>query len=192
MIRIDSPDYPETKLAASLQSVETIKLINTTNKKLLSDSDDRKTSQLYSYHYNDNSRLLSTMVRVKKKDDFKIEAYGPLSKGIKEIYIKNPSRIQETPVSIAGLIDNKSALQTCIIPGSKRLDEVNVGLTPLTNTIQQLRQQPRSLLGKILGTQQIVDYSCLVVTYIPHSDSSDLSTKKRWATILSQIQQSLP
>jgi hypothetical protein len=102
------------------------------------------------------------MVRIRKRDDFKIETYGLLTKGIDPIYIESPSFNNTVPYSMLGLIDGKEALQTCVITGSSQ-----------------------SLASKLLGTDDRSDYSCLVLTYHPKSVKK---ASEAWTSIIENVQ----
>jgi hypothetical protein len=133
------------------------------------DSSDRMLSPLYQYQLKDGSRLLAVMVRVRKRDDFKIETYGLLTKGIEQIHMKSPTFNGSVPYSMIGLLGGVDALQTCVLPGTQKLDQVNVQLFPLVSQADRLAGNSRSLLSKFLGTDDRADYSCLVLTYQPKS-----------------------
>ena len=188
---IASPPYPSpllNKVFVTNQPLHTSTLI----KDLKQDSSDRKLSQLYQYKFSDGSELLSLMVRVRKRDDFKIETYGLLTKGIDSIYIKSPMFNPDVPSSMQGYIANRLALQTCVIPGSTRLDQANVQLIPLLDLIDQANRYNRSPLSKLIGIADQSDYACLVLTYFPsNTNQSHKVTRDQWSSFIARAQLAL-
>jgi len=182
---IATPTYPSL-LHSKLKTLSFIQGLATQSSIAIDkETSDRKLSPMYQYNFKDGSILKAIMVRVRKRDDFKIETYGLLTKGIDEIYIKSPTFIPNIPYSMIGLIAGKKSLQTCILPGTKNLDEVNVQLFPLIAQADRLAGNSQSLLSKFLGTDDRADYSCLVLTYQPHSLGS---AKDQWETIIHTVQ----
>lgn len=182
---IISPGFP-TLLNSKLKTSSFVQGLATPSSIVIDkETSDRKLSPMYQYILKDRSILKAVMVRVRKRDDFKIETYGLLTKGIDEIYIKSPTFFPEVPYSMIGLIGGKKTLQTCIIPGTKKLDEVNVQLFPLIAQADRLAGNSQSLLSKLLGTDDRADYSCLVLTYQPHSFGT---AKDQWPTIIHTVQ----
>jgi hypothetical protein len=182
---ISSPSYPsllhsKLKTSSFMQGLKTSSSIA-----IDKETSDRKLSPIYQYKLKDGSILKAVMVRVRKRDDFKIETYGLLTKGIDEIYIKSPTFIPNKPYSMIGIINGKKTLQTCILPGTKKLDEVNVQLFPLIAQADRLAGNSQSLLSKLLGTDDRADYSCLVLTYQPHSLGT---AKDQWEKIIHTVQ----
>lgn len=185
---ISSPVYPSilTSRLLALDSIEPP--ISTSSKLLDEDTSDRMLSPMHQYTFRDGSKLLAVMVRIRKRDDFKIETYGLLTKGIEPIYIKSPSFNNAVPYSMLGVINGKEALQTCVIPGTTKLDQVNVQLFPLLSQAEQLAGSSQSLSSKFLGTDDRSDYSCLVLTYHPKSVKG---ATKAWTSIIENAQLAL-
>lgn len=186
---IASPPYPSSQFTKSLVTIEP-QPFSTLIKDLKNDSSDRKLSKLHQYKFSDGSELLALMVRVRKRDDFKIETYGLLTKGIDPIYIKSPMFNSIVPYSMEGKIGHRYAFQTCVIPGSSRLDQASVQLTPLLDFIDHAKEgSSRSLFSKLIGTADQSDYSCLVLTYFSSTtNSSSKVTRDRWSSIVARSQ----
>jgi len=182
---ISSPVYPPllTSKLLALDSIEPP--ISSSSKLLEKDTSDRMLSPIHQYTFRDGSKLLAVMVRIRKRDDFKIETYGLLTKGIDPIYIESPSFNNTVPYSMLGLIDGKEALQTCVIPGTTKLDQVNVQLFPLLSQADRLAGSSQSLASKLLGTDDRSDYSCLVLTYHPKSVKK---ASEAWTSIIENVQ----
>ena len=182
---ITSPSYPAL-LSTKLKSFAIVRdSVPPSSIPIESNTSDRMLSSMYQYQLEDGSYLKAVMVRVRKRDDFKIETYGLLTKGIDEIYIKSPTFIPNVPYSMIGLISGKESLQTCVVPGTKRLEDANVQLFPLIAQADRLAGNRQSLLSKLLGTDDRADYSCLVLTYQPHSMRT---AKGQWETIIKAAQ----
>ncbi len=184
------PVYPERKMNSALKSTGTESLISMTKSTLKKDTSDRTVSPLYSYIYSDGSKIMATLVRVKKRDDFKIETYGLLTKNIEPIYLKNSSFVASTPPSLSGMIGKDRFFQTCIIPKSKTPEEIDFRLDRLLTTLKQVNPASDSLLDKIMGTKKYLDYSCLVLTYKP-SKASQLMPPNSWQIITRNVQKAL-
>lgn len=184
---ISSPAYPDEKIKESLNLINSTKLISMTVKSLNQDSSDRKASKLYTYLYADGSELLGTLVRVRKKDDFKIETYGLLTKNLSPIYIKSGIFVNSIPYSTVGSIGNRRAIQTCVIPGTNKLNENDIRLSELTAAVERLYPSSKTIFTKLLGTEQIIDYSCLVLTYKPSLRSPEIN-QKNWLSIVKNVQ----
>jgi hypothetical protein len=182
---ISSPVHPPllTSKLLALDSIEPP--ISYSSKPLGKDTSDRMLSPIHQYIFRDGSKLLAVMVRIRKRDDFKIETYGLLTKGIDPIYIESPSFNNTVPFSMLGVIDGKKALQTCVIPGTTKLDQVNVQLFPLLSQADRLAGSSQSLASKLLGTDDRSDYSCLVLTYHPKSVQQATET---WTSIIENVQ----
>jgi len=187
---ITSPIYPSVEIEKALGKIDSASLISFKKVILNNDTSDRKLSPLFRYMYDDGSQILATMVRVRKRDDFKIETYGLLTKNIDPIYIRNSSFINSTPPSMAGLIDKVESIQTCVIPKTTQLEQSDVRLNSLTSTVERLSPQSNTLLTKVLGTKKDVDYSCLVVTYMPSRKFQRLPSNN-WVTIVKKVQEAL-
>jgi hypothetical protein len=142
-------------------------------------------SPIHEYTFRDGSKLLAVMVRIRKRDDFKIETYGLLTKGIDPIYIEYPTFNNTVPYSMVGIIDGKDSLQTCIVPGTTNLDQVNVQLFPLLAQADRLAGSSQSLASKFLGTDDRSDYSCLVLTYKPKTVKG---ASVAWTSIIRNVQ----
>jgi hypothetical protein len=188
---ISKPSLPSNHLKVALNSLSEVPLSIVTNKSLNINSSDRMLSDLYRFRFRDGSEVSALMVRVAKRDEFKIETYGILTKNIPGVYIKNPSFLDKQPVSLRGPIDSKDSLQTCVIPGSSTLSQVDVRLSPLTATVHELSPHKRTFLTKLLGSDKPYDYSCLVLTFQP---SANMSTQQRlttWPKIVNEVQNAL-
>jgi hypothetical protein len=185
-----SPIYPEEKLKTALSKLDTYTLTSASHTTLDKDTSDRKLTPVYTYTYSDGSKVLGTLVRVKKRDDFKIETYGLLTKDIEQIYLKNPRFTDLIPYSLIGSIDERNSIQTCIVPKTTKLGEVDIRLSNLTSSAESLHPQSFSLANKFLGTKKNIDYACLVLTYQPISKDQKLNFN-RWTTIVRNVQDSL-
>jgi hypothetical protein len=187
---ISSPIYPEVKMENALKDISLGVLISSSETKLDKDSSDRKLSALYTYNYKDGSKILATIVRVRKRDDFKIETYGLLTKNIDPIYLKNANPVITVPASLSGTIGTEKYIQTCVVPKSKRLGENNFRLNDLTSTVEKLNPRSNTLFDKIIGTKTNIDYSCLVLTYKPASSLNEFPPSN-WNRIVKQVQGAL-
>lgn len=165
-------------------------LISTSTTKLDKDSSDRTASSLHTYNYSDGSKLLAAIVRVRKRDDFKIETYGLLTKDIDQIYLKNSIISPSTPPSLSGMIGQDKYIQTCVIPGTRDIKDSDFRLDNLTAIVEKVNPGSDSLLDKIMGTKKHIDYSCLVLTYKPATDSA-IIPPKNWPIIIKEIQKVL-
>ena len=185
---ISSPSFPP--LLTSMLNTSDIgaRLVSSESLQLAEDTSDRKLSSAKRYKFHDGSQLYAVMVRVRKRDDFKIETYGLLTKGIDHIYIESPTFVSSIPYSMIGLIDGVKSLQTCIIPGTSDLEQVNVQLFPLLSQADRMSGSSQSILSKLLGTDDRSDYSCLVLTFQPKSfkTSQDI-----WRGIIRTAQMSM-
>jgi|688.fasta_scaffold243535_3 hypothetical protein len=188
---ISKPTYPESKIKPALLSLSSSKLINSFAKVLDDSTSDRKVSSLYTYNYDDSSRLLIVNVRVKRRDDFKLEAYGLLSKGLKDIYLENSRLIGGPPFYLKSMINNQPVYQSCIIPGSRELDEIDVRLIPLTSVIEEKSEISRNIFSKLIGSSIKNDYSCFVITFFPDKKLNENDQLQKWNTLLSNLQQIL-
>jgi hypothetical protein len=187
---IFSPTYPAQSIKEALGSLDSEPLTSATQETLDKDTSDRKLSPLYTYKYSDGSQVLGVLVRVRKRDDFKIETYGMLTKDIEEIYIKNPRFTAMVPYSLIGSLNQKNSIQTCIVPQSTKLDDVDIRLSNLISSAESLHPQSFSLTDKLLGLKKDIDYACLVLTYQPASQDQTL-TSNRWKTIVKNVQTAL-
>jgi hypothetical protein len=185
-----SPTYPEQKLKTALSKLDTNILISSSHATLDKDTSDRKLTPVYTYTYSDGSKVLGTLVRVKKRDDFKIETYGLLTKDIEQIYLNNPRFSDLIPYSLIGSLNDKTSIQTCIVPKTTKLDEVDIRLSNLVSSAESLHPQSFSLTNKVFGTKKNIDYACLVLTYQPVSKDQKLNSI-RWTTIVQKAQDSL-
>ncbi|MEB3318200.1 MAG: hypothetical protein VKO39_08705 [Cyanobacteriota bacterium] len=182
-----SPVYPEEKMKRSLTTIDSATLISSTKKAVNKDSSDRKLSPVYTYNYSDGSKILAAKVRVRKRDDFKIETYGLLTKNIDPIYLKNSSFVKVVPPSLSGMIGNDKFIQTCVIPKSKQVEDSDFRLDNLLSTVERLNPTADSLFDKFLGTKKNIDYSCLVITYKPASNVKTLPPDN-WKQIIRSVQ----
>jgi hypothetical protein len=184
---INSPTFPSlftSKLKASMNN----RLISSKSFDLDKDTSDRKLSKVTRYDFRDGSHLFAVMVRVRKRDDFKIETYGLLTKGIDLLHIKSPLFNNKVPYSMMGLIKGLNSIQTCIIPGTSTLDQVNVQLFPLLSEADRLTGSNQSISSKILGIDDRSDYSCLVLTFQPKSIEG---AQNEWQSIIRAAQISM-
>jgi hypothetical protein len=188
---ISKPTFPSENMKESLLQLTSRKLISVKTFQSTSDSADRKLSSIHLYHYSDGLNILATIVRVRKRDDFKIETYGLLTKGIPELYIKNPRSTNSVPYSIYGLLGNRDSLQTCIVPGTTKIEQVDIRLGSLTAAVQSMDTTKSNLLTKLLGTEKVHDYSCLVLTFQASTLSSPLERSKTWVSIIELAQMAL-
>lgn len=172
-------------------SISASKLVNVSRINSDADTSDRMLSPIYLYRFDDFSRILAVNVRVKKRDDFKLETYGLLSKGVKQIYLENSRLLGGPPFSLYSVVDNKPVYQSCIIPGSKSLNDIDVRLVPLTSLIAKKSNSSRSILSRFLGLSEKRDYSCIVVTFFPDGKISEAAHQEKWTLILTTLQKSL-
>jgi len=186
---IESPVFP-TQLSKVLSHIGLSTLTSSTKLDFSKDSSDRKSSPIYKFFYNDGTSILATMVRVRKRDDFKIETYGLLTKNIDPIYLKNSTFIDSVPPSQVGSVGKNKFIQTCVIPGSTKLSENDFRLAGLTSTVERLNPRKKSLLDKFLGTVESIDYSCLVLTYQYPADLTK-QPPKNWSEIVGSVQKAL-
>lgn len=186
---IYTPVFP-SQIITVLSKVGTSKLTSSKKLDFNKDSSDRKLSPIYKLSYDDGTSILATMVRVRKRDDFKIETYGLLTKNIDPVYLKNSTFIDSIPPSQVGSVGQNKYIQTCVIPGSTKLSDSDFRLVGLTTTVERLNPRKKSLLNKFLGTVETVDYSCLVLTY-QYPSNSKLIPPKNWPLIVSSVQSAL-
>ena len=185
---ISSPGFPAL-LTPTLEALTSVDPPQSSKSiQLDAESSDRKLSPATQYIFPDGSRLYAVMIRVRKRDDFKIETYGLLTKGIDQIYIRSPLFNSSIPYSMIGLIKGVETLQTCVIPGTTDLDQVNVQLFPLLSQADRRAGSTQSLLSKFLGTDDRSDYSCLVLTFQPKSIKAGQSA---WRAIIQAAQLSM-
>lgn len=187
---ISTPRYPDTAMKKALAKINSASLTSETKIDLKKDTSDRKLSPLFTYNYSDGSRVLGTVARVKKRDDFKIETYGLLTKNIDPIYLRSPSFVDSIPHSITGLIGNRKSIQTCIIANTTRIEDNDIRLSALTSTLEDLTPHSNTLFDRILGTKKHIDYSCLVLTYLPPKSAAKIPNKD-WINIVTNAQQAL-
>jgi hypothetical protein len=187
---IISPSFPNVEMKKALTTVNSATLLSETKTPLDKDTNDRKLSPLFTYSYNDGSKILAVIARVSKKDDFKIETYGLLTKNIEPIYLKNSSFINSIPHSIIGMLGKTKSIQTCIIPKTTRIEESDIRLSALNSTLEKLNPRSNSLSDKILGNKKHIDYSCLVLTYIPQQSHQKIPTEN-WIVIVKNVQRAL-
>jgi hypothetical protein len=187
---ISSPIYPKEKMDQALKAISSEPLISSSETKLDKDSSERKFSALYTYNYKDGSKVLATIARVKKRDDFKIETYGLLTKNIDPIYLKSPSFVNSIPASLSGMIGKDKYIQTCIVPKSTKLDENDFRLNNLTSIVEKLNPRPNTLMDKVMGTKKNIDYSCLVLTYKP-ARTTNKFPPANWEAIVMNVQAAL-
>jgi hypothetical protein len=185
-----SPVYPEEKMKRSLEKINSASLISSSKKEVNKDSSDRKLSAIYAYNFNDGSRILAAKVRVRKRDDFKIETYGLLTKNIDPIYLKSASFVNSSPPSLSGMIDKDKFIQTCVVPKSSKLEESDFRLDRLLSIVESLNPTSNTLLDKFLGTKKNIDYSCLVITYKP-SPNSQAMPPDNWKQLIRAVQRAL-
>lgn len=189
---ISPPIYPARKIADALDSVDNSKLVTSSINSLDKNDSDRKFSNLHHYKFENGSEILSVLARVRKKDDFKIESYGLLTKNISPIYMKSPRFLDKVPYSMIGLIENKRSLQTCIVPLTAKTEQVDVRLSSLTSTVKLISgQNEENFLSKILGFKKRYDYSCLVLTYKPAAGDDQALNLKTWNSIVQNVQRAL-
>jgi hypothetical protein len=185
------PTLPEEKIRRALVSIPSSKLINISRINSNANTSDRMLSPIYLYRFDDFSRILAVNVRVKKKDDFKLETYGLLAKGVKQIYLENSRLLGGPPFSLYSVVDNKPVYQSCIIPGSQSLNDIDVRLVPLTSLIAKKSNNSRSILSRFSGLSEKRDYSCIVVTFFTDGKISEAAQLKKWTLILTKLQKSL-
>ena len=188
---ISKPNFPVGKMREYLLQLDYPSLVSFKKTDTARDSSDRKLSSIYHYRFSDGSDLYATLVRVRKRDDFKIETYGLLTKGISELYIKNPRMTNSVPFSIYGLINNRDSLQTCIIPGTTKLDQVDIRLSSLTSSVRNLNTSASNIPSKLLGTEEALDYICLVLTYQPSIALNKLARSRTWNSMIELAQLAL-
>jgi hypothetical protein len=138
------------------------------------------------------------MVRIKKRDEFKIETYGLLTKSFDPIYIRSPIPSDLSPYSAVGDINSREAIQTCIVQGTNRLDQADIRLQVLTSAVESLDPTPSNFIyKKLFGETNPLDYSCLVITYFPKQsvvDPNKVSIIKNkyeleeWKTLVKTVQ----
>jgi hypothetical protein len=187
---ISTPVYPEKKLSQALNTIGSSSLIATSKINVDKNTSDRKLTPIYTYSYVDGSKILATMVRVRKKGDFKIETYGLLTKNIDSIYLKNSAFVNSLPPSHFGMIGNDKYIQTCVVPKSSQLSESDYRLDNLTSIVEHLNPRQNTLLDRVLGTKVAIDYSCLVLTYKPSSSSTKMPPTS-WKEIVNSVQRAL-
>lgn len=187
---ISVPNFPDNQLSNVLKRVGSSTLTSLTKLHVDKNSSDRKLSPIYKYSYSDGSSLLATIVRVRKRDDFKIETYGLLTKNIDPIYLTNSTVLDIVPPSLLGTISNTKFIQTCIIPGTTKLEDIDFRLGNLTAIIEKLYPKKTSIFDKLLGTRKHINYSCLVLTYQVSSHPNDVSIKK-WQSLVREVQGAL-
>jgi len=187
---ISVPTFPENQLSNVLKRAGSSSQSSLIKLHVDKNSSDRKLSPIYKYTYSDGTTLLATIVRVRKRDDFKIETYGLLTKNIDPIYLKNSSFLDIVPPSLLGNVSNTKFVQTCIIPGTNRPEDSDFRLGNLTETVEKLYPKKTSILDKLIGTRKNINYSCLVLTYQVSSNPKDLSIKK-WQNIVREVQGAL-
>lgn len=158
------------------------------------DSSDRKPSPMYVYKFSDGSEIRSAMVRVKKRDDFKIETYGLLTKNLDPIYIRNPISSPLFSNSAVGNIDTKKSIQTCIVPLTTRYDQADIRLQSLTDSVENLKPNSANFFSdKILGRKRPIDYSCLVLTYFPGAKQTihEKAQLEEWKALVNRVQKAM-
>jgi hypothetical protein len=187
---ISPPIFPELKMKKALSNIEIGFLTSSSKIKLNKDSSDRTTSPLHTYQYRDGSKIMAVMVRVKKRDDFKIETYGLLTKNIDPIYIKSSTIVPSGPPSLYGVIGKDKFFQTCIVPKTKNINDSDFRLDNLTGIVERVNPRSNSILDKIMGWKKHVDYSCLVLTYKP-SNVSDQKPPESWQKVIRKAQEGL-
>ncbi|MFN9644483.1 MAG: hypothetical protein ACK6BG_05030 [Cyanobacteriota bacterium] len=187
---ISSPIYPEVKMRSALNNPELGSLASSTKTALNKNSSERTTSHLHTYNYRDGSKVMAVMVRVKKRDDFKIETYGLLTKNIEPIYIKNSATTSSIPPSLSGFIGKDKFYQTCIVPKATNINDSDFRLDNLTRIVESVNPSSASLFDKIMGWKEHIDYSCLVLTYKP-ANSSDTIPSKSWQKLIQDVQKNL-
>jgi hypothetical protein len=197
---IEAPQYPSSLIHNSLKTIKGDTLTSTSMTTLQNDSTDRKPSPLYTYKYKSGSEVRASLVRVKKRDDFKIETYGLLTKNLDPIYISNPVANIPVPFSSVGKIESKDSIQTCIIPHTTKIEQADIRLQPLTSIVENLKPSTSNFFyDKILGMKKPVEYSCLVLTYLPNQNfinpanrSAEYADQVRiWQTIVQSVQRAL-
>jgi hypothetical protein len=189
---IDRPSYPVDRILSSLNRSIKSKLISVSNLSLNKDSADRKLSDLYHYKYIDGTEILGVMVRVKKQGDFKIEGYGLLTKNLQPIYMENSIFSNTMPYSIIGNINKDRVLQTCIVPGTTKIDQADVRLSPLVSIVKNKTEKSgKGVLSKVLGLEKNQDYSCLVLSYKPSSRLINNAHFGQWTRLVLEVQKAL-
>lgn len=185
------PDFPSSRMRGKFLQLNSHNLLSVKEITAADDNSDRKLSTTYNYSYSDGSNIIATVVRVRKRDDFKIETYGLLTKGISALYIKNPRMTNSIPHSIYGSLNNRDSFQTCIIPGSQTLDQVDIRLNSLTANVEDLDTAASNLFSKVLGTEKVHDYSCLVLIYQPSPLANPSERSSTWNSIIELAQMAL-
>lgn len=184
---INEPKISVSTLKRSLSTVSQITEVKETREVKKSNSSDRMISPLYSFSYADGSTVLTAMVRMRKRGDFRIEAYGPITKDVEVLEIKNPEPNQYFPVAVAGSLANKYSIQTCLVPNSRDNRDIGVSLQTLTSASDKLVSRKKDLMMKILGQNQNRDYTCMVITYQPNAGNR---SQNAWLKIINAIRQS--
>lgn len=189
---ISAPIHPSSQMLSAMNAVDNLKVLSTETTKLDNDSTDRMLSKLYQYNLSDGGNVKSVMVRVRKQGDFKIEGYGLLTKNVSPIYIKDSRFSDSIPYSIIGILAKHQTFQTCIVPRSTKIEEVDVRLSPLTSIVRSMRvSSSNRWLSKILGLEKSPDYSCLVLTYKPSSKFTNTASVRTWSAIVKEVQRAL-
>jgi hypothetical protein len=187
---ITVPQYPEKEMKEALIRINSASLISTKTTTLGSGTSDRQVSSLFTYSYDDGSKVLAAIVRVKKRDDFKIETYGLLTKNLEPIYLKSPNFIDSAPYAVSGMIGKKKAIQTCIIPKTTDIKSGDIRLANLTTTLEDLTPHSNTIVDRIVGSRYNIDYSCLVLTYVPAGLNFE-TPPKEWPLIAKNVQSAL-
>lgn len=177
-------------MRSALNNPELGSLASSTKTALYYNSSERTTSDLHTYNYRDGSKVMAVMVRVKKRDDFKIETYGSLTKNIEPIYIKSSATMSSIPPSLSGFIGKDKFYQTCVVPKATRINDSDFRLDNLTRIVESVNPSSAGLFDKIMGWKKPIDYSCLVLTYKP-ATSSDPIPSKSWQKLVQNIQKGL-
>jgi hypothetical protein len=187
---ISIPEYPDQKLLNSLRRIGSSSLVSTDQINVEKNTSDRSSSSIFTYSYDDGSKLLANLVRVRKRDDFKIETYGLLTKNIEQIYLKNSSSINITPPSHMGTVGKDKFIQTCVVPKGKQLSDSDYRLSNLTAIVERLNPANNTIYDKVLGTKKNIDYSCLVLTYRLPAEVKDKSFT-HWQEVVRNVQKAL-
>jgi hypothetical protein len=187
---ISTPEYPDQKLINSLRRIGSSSLVSTNRINVEKNSSDRSSSPIFTYTYDDGSKLLANLVRVRKRDDFKIETYGLLTKNIEPVYLKNSSYINIIPPSHMGTVGKDKFIQTCVVPKGKYLSDSDYRLSNLTAIVERLNPANNTIYDRILGTKKNIDYSCLVLTYRLPVDVKDRSFT-HWQEVVRNVQKAL-
>ncbi|MFN9546478.1 MAG: hypothetical protein ACK6AD_05330 [Cyanobacteriota bacterium] len=187
---ISSPIYPDKKMRIALKQIGGESLVSSRSISLNKDTSDRKLSPLFIYNFENGSKILTAIVRVKKRDDFKIETYGLLTKNIEQIYLKNTTFTDVVSPSITGSVGNTQYIQTCIVPKSTKVEESDVRLSNLISIVERLNPRSDTLLAKIMGNKKNIDYSCMVITFKPASGLKVMPSQE-WKEIIKHAQEAL-